>query len=113
VTDSEEFDFNALVKTITAKLGLNDEVSLKLLRVFTESLAEEVEALKEAILKADEKRILDIAHKLKGSAGTVSLDEIASLMKDLEVNIANYDGKSYNKFIERVEYYLQKLKERM
>ena len=72
----------------TARIRSIDEtlpgVMASLTAVFVESTPEMLEGLREAVEQSDVERRLSLAHKLKGSSGTVGAARMASLAEALE-----------------------------
>ena len=77
-------DMPAVFEKLKKKIGLNQEVGLKLLKLFLESLQELIPQLENAFLQEEQKQIYETAHKIKGAAGTLYLDEIYEIMQEVE-----------------------------
>ena len=73
-----------ILERLHIKIGLSEAVSLKLLQTFLESLKEIVPDLEEAIELKDTKKIYETAHKLKGAAGALFIDDIYEIMRKIE-----------------------------
>jgi len=73
-----------ILERLHIKIGLSEAVSLKLLQTFLESLKEIVPDLEEALALKDTKRIYETAHKLKGAAGALFIDDIYEIMRKIE-----------------------------
>ncbi|WP_457748922.1 FIST N-terminal domain-containing protein [Sulfurimonas sp.] len=77
-------DMQVVFQQINEKIGLNQKVSIKLLKLFLESLAELLPQLKIAFEKEDNHKIYETAHKIKGAAGALYLEDIHDLMQAVE-----------------------------
>ncbi len=108
---TENFNLNDLVQKIKTRLELDDAVIMKLLTAFTTNLQSSLKELEEAFETNDTDRVLSLAHKLKGSSATLALDEIASIMKNIEEDIANNVTVSYNDKIKTINNYIYLLEE--
>ncbi|QOP42465.1 response regulator [Sulfurimonas sediminis] len=104
------FDFAELLQKNKMRLELDEAVIIKLLRAFTQNVETSLTELKEAIKENDTQRILDTAHKIKGSAGTLSLDEISTFMQEIEKNIKNNIEVRYNDIFQTIDDYVTSLK---
>ena len=112
------FDFNELLKTIKSDLELDDTIIIELLTSFAKNLKISTKELEEAFKEENRERLLDLAHRLKGSSSTLSLNHITKIMQEIEKNIQNniesdYDSmiKSINSYIDFLEEYLNSQKE--
>ncbi len=110
-TKTQDFDFNELLDKIKIRLELDDAIIIKLLSAFTTNLHSSVQELEKAFQANDIEHILHLAHKLKGSASTLALDEIAAIMKQIEDDIQNNIEISYNDKIKIINNYIQLLED--
>ena len=73
-----------LLKRLKSKVGLSEAVSLKLLRTFLDSLKELIPELQEAFKVKNTQHIYTTAHKLKGAASALYIDDISEIMQKIE-----------------------------
>ena len=77
-------DVHQIIEKIATKLNLPQEVGRKLVYSFYISLKDAYTQMQEALLVKDYERVMDLTHKLRGSAGTIHLKEIEALMLQIE-----------------------------
>jgi len=96
-----------ILERLNMKIGLNETVSLRLLQTFLESLKEMVPELQEALALKNTQRVYETAHKLKGAAGALYIDDIYEIMQTIEA--AAHDGVilECEKDIERIYEYIK------
>ncbi|WP_434637580.1 response regulator [Sulfurimonas sp. NW7] len=82
--DVIQIDIEKILLQVNKKVGVSKEVGLKLLRLFLESLHELVPLLEDAFVREDNKKIYETAHKIKGAAGALFLEELYTLMQETE-----------------------------
>jgi polar amino acid transport system substrate-binding protein len=99
-------NFKNLIKTIKARLQLDDTIIFKLLNAFTQSLKLYAKELEEAFATNDKNTVLHLAHKLKGSSSTLALDEIAKMMGKIEEDTQNNVKVRYNDIIKVINNYI-------
>ena len=99
-------DMEVILQEVNKNIGLNKEVSIKLLKLFLESLQELVPELQNAFHLQDNKRIYETAHKLKGAAGALYLKDIYELMKNIEESALKEDAMRYAGEIELLYEYI-------
>ena len=75
-----------IVSRLRTKVGLSEAVSLNLLKTFLSSVHEILPELQEAIALKDMQKVYEKAHKLKGAAGALYIDNIYDVMKEIEQN---------------------------
>ena len=73
-----------LLERLKLKVGLSEAVSLKLLRTFLESLKELIPELQEVMELKNSERTYETAHKLKGAASALYIDDISDIMLRIE-----------------------------
>lgn len=73
-----------LLERLKSKVGLGEAVSLKLLRTFVDSLKELIPELQEALEVKNTQRVYTTAHKLKGAASALYIDDISEIMQKIE-----------------------------
>jgi len=79
-----------LLERLKLKIGLSESVSLKLLRTFLESLKELIPELQEAMELKNTELVYETAHKLKGAASALYIDDISEIM--LKIEASAYKG---------------------
>ena len=78
------YHVESIVHGVKEKVGLGEETTLHLLGTFLESLKELVPQLEEAISLKEATRAYEIAHKLKGAASALYIEDIATVMQAIE-----------------------------
>jgi PAS domain S-box-containing protein len=73
-----------IVEKLKNKIGISESVSLRLLGTFSQSLKEILPDLQSALELKDTAKIYATAHKLKGAAGALYIDDISELMAKIE-----------------------------
>ena len=104
-------NFSELLKAIQSRLELDDAIIIKLLHVFTKNIKDSLQELEDAFKNNDKERLLNLAHKLKGSASTLALDTIAKIMEDIEKNIQNNIELRYNDILKTINKYIDLLED--
>ena len=100
-------DMPAVFKRINKKIGLNQEVSLKLLKLFLESLQELIPQLESAFAQEEQKQIYETSHKIKGAAGALYLDEIYEIMYAVEKSALAGDALQHADKVQYLYEYLR------
>ena len=96
-----------ILERLKMKIGLSKAVSLKLLRTFLESLKEIIPELQEALELKNAQRVYETAHKLKGAAGALYIDEIYEIMRTIEEAAHKGVILECGKDIERIYEYIK------
>ena len=99
-------DISTVLQEINKKIGINEEVGLKLLRLFLESLQELVPILKSAFKEQDNKKIYETAHKLKGAAGALYLEDVYELMQEVEKSALAQEAMQHSDKVQYLYEYL-------
>jgi len=111
-TDQDkERSFRKLLQKIEKNLELDESVVIKLLNAFTQSTQISLNELKEAFQAEDREKILNIAHKIKGSSATLSLNKISTLMEKIESDIHNNIEIRYNDIFQTIDDSITLLKD--
>jgi PAS domain S-box-containing protein len=82
--ERSSFYIKKIVKKLKNKIGISETVSLRLLGTFSQSLKEILPDLQAALELKDTAKIYATAHKLKGAAGALYIDDIYELMAKIE-----------------------------
>ena len=84
--ESQKSDLNLdyLFGTIQDALGIDKDTIYNLLQKYIQSLKKSLEEFTIYIQTDEKQKIADLAHKLKGSSGTLGLDKMAQTMKIVE-----------------------------
>jgi HPt (histidine-containing phosphotransfer) domain-containing protein len=88
---------------------LPEAVSVKLLGTFLQSLKEEVPKLEEALKVKNTTQVYKIAHKLKGAAGALYIDDISEPMSAIEKDAEMKKLQNYEHEIETLYAYVKTL----
>ncbi len=99
-------DIEEVLQQVNEKIGLSKEVGLKLLRLFLESLQEFVPVLENAFKEQDNKKIYETAHKLKGAAGALYLEDVYNLMQEVEKSALAQEAMQHSDKVQYLYEYL-------
>ncbi len=83
-------------------MGFNLVIMQKLFDSFISSAYGSVDKLKSAAENDDKDRVKELSHAIRGSALSLSLDEIANICNDLEYNIDSVDYKEESLKLHRI-----------
>ena len=108
--DREKIDREKILQQVNENIGVGREVGVKLLKLFLESLEELVPALEEAFAEADNKKIYETAHKLKGAAGALYLQDIFELMQEIEKSATEGNAMKHRNKMESLYEYMEVFK---
>ena len=81
-----------------------------MLQLFLESLEEFVPVLEEAFAKTDNKKIYETAHKLKGAAGALYLEDIFESMQEIEKSAAEGNAMWHSDKMKSLYAYIEVFK---
>jgi len=101
------FYMETILERLKMKIGLSETVSLKLLRTFLESLKEIIPELQEALELKNAQKVYETAHKLKGAAGALYIEEIYEIMRIIEEAAHKGVILECGKDIERIYEYIK------
>jgi CheY-like chemotaxis protein len=88
---------------IHSTLPLDDPEFREVVEEFVVRLVEQLQALHVALNATDFKTVAEIAHWIKGSAGTVGFDEFTQPAASLEKFSKNLDEKQTRDYLEQIE----------
>ena len=108
--DSLYVDIEEILHEVNQKVGASKEVGIKLLTLFLESLEELVPKLEEAFLEQDNKSIYETAHKLKGAAGALFLQDIFEVMQEIEKSATEGNAMQHSNKMESLHEYIEVFK---
>ena len=108
-----ELDLNELINTLNTKLGLDKNIIKTLLNRFVSSMENFKEEFEKAFNEKDNKEIANLAHKLKGAASTLTIQEIAKSMEELEKNIKENREINSDNIIKMIENYIELFKKQL
>ena len=100
-----------IVNRLRTKVGLSEEVSLNLLKTFLSSVHEILPELQEAIELKDVQKVYEKAHKLKGAAGALYIDNIYDLMKEIEHNALEKKVLDYSEELNAVTKHIKMIEQ--
>ncbi len=96
-----------IVSRLKTKVGLSQTVSLNLLKTFLLSVHETLPELQEAIAFKDTQKVYEKAHKLKGAAGALYIDNIYDVMKEIEHNALEKKVLDYSEELNAVTKHIK------
>ena len=111
--ESEDFNFEKLLKTIEANLGLDRETVLPLFKAFIINLKESLKTLEEALKNKDNEQVVNTTHKLRGTSASFSLDAIASILKTIEQEAKNEQISTYKEKLQAIKDAINLLEEHL
>jgi HPt (histidine-containing phosphotransfer) domain-containing protein len=79
------------------------------INIFVERMPKQIAAMKAAHLKSDWEELADLAHWLKGSAGSVGFDSYTEPSKFLEEAAKAGDGPNVSKYLNQIIALTQRL----
>lgn len=94
------------IEEASQKLGISSVIVQKLVSRFFESIDNDLEELDEHILKANKVKIKELAHKIRGAALNLRLDDISACAKTIEDNSQEETleiQKSFNKLTQIIK----------
>jgi PAS domain S-box-containing protein len=100
-------DIQIILQQMNEKIGTSKEVGLKLLGLFLESMQELVPVLENAFKEQENKQIYETAHKLKGAAGALYLQDIYELMQEVEKSAKEENAMHHNDKVELLYAYIE------
>lgn len=98
------------LQKIADELEFDIEDVEMLLDVFIESAKESLVILETAIVNNDYDSIYSSAHSIKGSSANLTLDDISSLAKTLELAARNAEQINYQEIFIQLSNYINNLK---
>ncbi len=105
ISDNEKFVYS--IENTAKSLGLGLPIFKTILKTFFSSIDNDLEKLKESIEEKDFEKIKASAHKIKGAAGNLKIDNVFEITKDIELSAKdNFDInyiKKYDKLLECVK----------
>lgn len=103
-------DIEKILQQVNENIGASKEVGIKVLKLFLESLQELVPVLEEAFLQQDNKTIYATAHKLKGAAGALYLQDIFESMQEIEKSAAEENAMHHSNKTQLLYEYIEVFK---
>jgi len=104
----ESVDLDALHTKIKEKLGLSTETVERLLDTFLLSLEENLPYLEDAIAQKELENIYEYAHRIKGAAASLYIDDVSEIMQKIEEE-AHKKSVPDAKQLESIKQYMQAL----
>ena len=99
------------IKLLSDNLGFEEEESMILLELFTESLEVSLANIEDALDMNDFKKIASEAHSIKGSAANLLLADIVDIAKQLEIDARSKNRSAILNLTKKIEYLVEKLNE--
>ena len=84
VDDNEEFVYS--IEDTAKSLGLGLPIFKTILKTFFTSIDKDLEKLKESIEEKDFEKIKGAAHKIKGAAGNLKINNVFEITKEIELS---------------------------
>ncbi len=89
------------IKELSENLGLEEDEYIEMLDLFFMSCDTDLARIEQALKEANAERVHEAAHSLKGSAGSLCLDSIFELARDIDNKsrhgiLAGLDGLACN-----------------
>jgi len=109
VASEEIVDFETLLKTIEANLGVDKETILPLFNAFVLNLEDSIKKLEDALKREEREEIINITHRLRGTAASFALEKVASILKEIEQEAKSGAIRAYAERIEALNTILHQL----
>ncbi len=93
------------VQALSESIGFELDEFLEMLELFIESGGEDLAALEAAVAAGDAQRAHEASHSLKGSAGSLGLDDIFELAR-------NIDDRNRRGLLEGIDQQVEELRSR-
>ena len=100
-----------IVDRLRTKVGLSEAVSFNLLKTFLSSVHETLPELQEAIALKETQKVYEKAHKLKGAAGALYMDNIYDVMKEIEHNALEKKVLDYSEELNAVAKHIKMIEQ--
>jgi len=91
------------IKELSENLGLEEDEYMEMLDLFLTSGGADLSRIEQALKEANARLVHEAAHSLKGSAGSLSIDNIFELARDI-------DDKSRQGILDGLDELAQKLR---
>jgi HPt (histidine-containing phosphotransfer) domain-containing protein len=72
------------IKLLSESVGIDVDTYLVILNVFYEKTVEDIDIIEKALHECKSEQAARGAHSIKGAAGTLALDDICELAKEIE-----------------------------
>ena len=72
------------IRSLSETVGIDVDTYLVILNVFYEKTVEDMDIIEKAVHECESERAARGAHSIKGAAGTLALDEICALAREIE-----------------------------
>jgi len=99
------------LKLFSESLKLNEDIVKRLVKVYFESVGEDLRHLKKAIENMDFKKIYEYALKIKNSSNSLKIKEVVSLAEEIEESAAKEKMINYKDKFEKLKNLIDKIKE--
>ena len=96
-----------IAENIAKQLNLPLQVGQKLIRSFYASLEDAYMQMQEALKSKEYEKVTDLTHKLRGSAGTLRLKDMESLLQKMENVIKEKKECDFNEALDIIRRYLK------
>jgi PAS domain S-box-containing protein len=106
----QKLDVEKQYVKINEKLGLSRDTAQRLLETFLQSVTETLPLLKEACKEQNLQEIYEYAHRIKGAAGSLFIDEVYEAMVKIESQAQQNSMPNCDE-LEKIEAYVQSLQE--
>ena len=90
------FDYKATVDAVKKATGVDEALAIRLLKSLNNSVDESLVTLDKAIQGKDYDTISQVCHKLKGASGTLKLDFVYSISKQIEEDALKKTDRDYS-----------------
>jgi CheY-like chemotaxis protein len=109
----KSFKLEETISIMIETLSLPQEITIKMLHSVAKSIDVTLQELKEAINNSDYEGIANIAHKLRGSTGSLHLEPLHTLFTTMEANALHQKNVDYLQSYDKIHRYYQTLKSAM
>lgn len=108
--DPHDFNIDTAIASVKLATGVNEEVALRLLKALSNSIDESLNTLEPAIDKKDYDSISQTCHKIQGATGTLKLEWVYSLSKQMEQDAIENIDRDYQRDLDTLREFFDVFK---
>jgi len=97
-------------KELGENLGLDEDEYIEMMELFIESGGEDIKNLEIAVKAGDPKKAHEASHSIKGSSGSLALDNIHEIAKSIDDTVRTGKLEGVDKIVEKIRNEYERLK---
>ena len=113
VIKKESIDVKSIISVAMNEVGVSEKIILRMLSIFERTLPGMLDDLEEAIENREYTQMFQVAHKMAGAAGSLHLDRIYTLCKEMEQHAHEEKAFTYSASVEEIRDFYRELKEEL